>query len=184
MRHIITLAAIFSVLVANSQVINETPSFNQQEDHQLGVAFAITGFSSNFTYYVSPFYAYHVKRHWIAATPFYGRLDALGDQHDIGLGMDYRFYPFKNLNRVRPYLPASLHYTYTIRKRVSRQGILYGIGAGTETELGRNFLLTVDATFSVGQPILITGATEGNTLGSTNQLNFYFLPRISLSYRL
>ena len=170
--------------VALSQEIPPPTGFNHSNDHQVGAALAITSFSSNFTYYASPFYSYHTKRHWIAATPFYGRLDALARQQDIGIGVDYRVYPFKNLSKVRYYAPVGIHYVYTIYKNLSKHGMLYSIGVGSETDLGKNFLLAIDANFGIGQTLEIIGAAEEEALGSTNQLNFYFLPRIRVSYRL
>lgn len=166
------------------QETNEKSSFNQTSEHEVGVGLAITSFSSNFTYYVSPFYAYRTKRHWIAATPFYGRLDALAQQQDIGIGVDYCIYPFKNLSRVRYYIPVGLHYVHTIYKGVRKHGMLYGIGVGSETDLGKKFRLALDANFAMGQTLGITGITQEDPFGSDDQLNFYFLPRIRISYRL
>ena len=170
-------------MAQETSAITEGSLFNQRQDHQVGVGLAITSFSSNFTYFVSGYYAFHYKRHYIAAAPFYGRLDALAQQQDIGLGVNYRVYPFKNLSKVRYYAPIGVHYTYTLYKRVRKHGMLYSIGVGSETDLGKYLLLSIDANFAIGQTLMVTGPVQEAAFGSENQLNYYFLPRIQLSYR-
>ena len=172
-------------LAVGQEEITEVPLFNSTKDHQVGVGFAITSFSSNFTYFVSPYYAFRIKRHWIAATPFYGRLDALSTQQDIAVGFDYRFYPFRNLSRNRYYIPAGVHYTYTWTKNSNRSGLFYTLGAGSEADLGKNFILSLDANFGIGQ-ILNSNITssERRSFGLRNRVDFYFLPTIRIAYRL
>jgi hypothetical protein len=161
----------------------EGPTFNQRQDHQVGVGLAITSFSSSFTYFVSGYYAFHCKRHYVAFAPFYGRLDALAQLQDIGFGINYRVYPFKNLSKVRYYAPTGAHYTYTLYKGIRKHGMFYSVGVGSETDLGKHVLLSIDANFALGQTLTVFGADQEAAFGSKDQLNYYFLPRIQLSYR-
>lgn len=182
------LAMIFSALVTQyvlGQDKEEIPRFNETNNHQLGVGFAVTSFSSNFAYYVTPHYAYRHGRHQISFSPFYGRLDAVPEQQNIGVGFEYRIYPFKNLSKVSYYAPVSMHYTFEWFDSRRDHTLLYGLGAGSETDLGKNFGLSVDIRFALGQTIESNGNELDNAvLGSDLGLNYYFLPTIRLSYNL
>ena len=163
---------------------NEIP-FNQQTEHRIGLGFAITGFHSNFTYFVSPHYAFRYHRHWLGFTPFYGRLDALAKQQDIGVGLDYRLYPFKNLNSTLLYFPVGVHYNYKWTNRSEKTAMLYKVGFGVEALLGKRFALSLDANFGMAQPLTSKLDTpESGSFTFSRKLNFYFLPTIRLSYGL
>jgi hypothetical protein len=160
-------------------------SFNKTIESQLGVGFAIAGFNSNFTYFISPHYAFRYHRHWIGFTPFYGRLDAITTQQDIGVGLDYRLFPFKNENSTLLYFPVGVHYNYKWSKRSQISAVLYKIGFGVNTLLGRGFSLSLDANFGIGQTISskVIGI-ESSSFGSSPSLNYYFVPVFRISYSL
>lgn len=187
-----TLGKLLFVCLALSLVVKsplfgqvEVASFNDKSDSQIGLGVAITGFNSNVSYYVSPYYAFHLHRHWFAFTPFYGNLGGTTGQQDVGVGFDYRIYPFKNLNQTRLYFPLGIHYIYSWSKRSEQNGMFYTAGFGTEADLGKHFLLSVDANVGLGQTLATTAhSAETGTFGSSNPLNFYFLPVIRLSYGL
>ena len=166
----------------NSEAVS---SFNTEVKSQVGLGLAITSFSNNFTYYVSPHYSIRYRRHWFGATPFYGRLDAVATQQDIGVGLNYRLYPFKNLNTTMLYFPAGIHYNYKWRKRSQNQSLLYKVGFGLEAFLGKGFSLSLDANFGIGQTLTSKiEAAESGTFGSGNELNYYFIPVFRVSYQL
>lgn len=182
------LGLIFCVLLNNrcfAQSVVPDTVFNSETKSQVGIGFAISSFSSNFTYYVSPHYAFRYRRHWFGITPFYGRLDALAKQQDIGVGLDYRLYPFKNLNSTMLYFPVGLHYNYKWTNRSQKQALLYKVGFGVEAFLGKGFSLSLDANFGIGQTLSskIT-SVETATFGSQNDLNYYFIPVFRVSYQL
>lgn len=167
------------------QVAEEGIPFNQQTEQRIGVGFAITGFNSNFTYFVSPHYSFRYHRHWFGFTPFYGRLDALATQQDIGVGIDYRLYPFKNLTSTLLYFPVGVHYNYKWTNRSQKTAMFYKAGFGVEAILGKRFSLSLDANFGIGQTLSSTvEATEASIFLSSNNLNFYFIPVIRISYGL
>lgn len=171
--------------LAFAQGETEEIPFNQQVEHRVGVGFAITGFNSNFTYFVAPHYSFRYHRHWFGFTPFYGRLEALAQQQDIGLGLDYRLYPFKNLNATLLYFPVGVHYNYKWTNNSQKTAMIYKAGFGVEAILGKRFALSLDANFGVGQTLTSkVKQTETSAFGSSNQINFYFLPTIRLSYGL
>lgn len=183
------IISICSVLlfskVAFTQVAEEEVPFNQQTEHRLGAGFAITGFNSNFTYFVSPHYSFRYHRHWFGFTPLYGRLDALARQQDVGIGIDYRLYPFKNLNSTLLYFPVGVYYNYKWTNSSQKTAMLYKIGFGAEALLGKRFALSIDANFGVGQTLSSQiETTETSSFGSPSELNFYFLPTIRISYGL
>ncbi len=167
------------------QEIVTTSEFNTENASQVGVGVAITSFSSNFTYFVSPHFGFRHKRHWFGFTPFYGRLDALRQQQDVGLGLDYRLYPFKNQNTTLLYFPIGAHYNYKWTSRSQKQALLYKVGFGLEAFLGKGFSLSLDANFGVGQT-LSSNITNGEsaTFGSQSQLNYHFIPVFRVSYKL
>lgn len=174
-------------LTSNSfgQTEPDTSRFNKQVEHSLGVGFAITGFNSNFTYFVSPHYSFRYHRHWFGFTPFYGRLEAITQQQDIGVGIDYRLYPFKNLNATLLYFPVGAHYNYKWTNNSQKSAMLYKIGFGVEALLGKRFALSLDANFGVGQTLgSELRQTETSTFVSSNPIGFYFLPTIRLSFGL
>lgn len=180
---ICSLLLVSQLTFAQSE-IEEIP-FNQQKEHRIGVGFAITGFNSNFTYFVSPHYSFRYHRHWFGFTPFYGRLDALAQQQDIGVGIDYRLYPFKNLNSTLLYFPVGVHYNYKWTDSSQKTAMFYKAGFGVEALLGKRFAISVDANFGVGQTLTSKiEASESAIFRSGNNLNFYFLPSIRLSYDL
>jgi len=159
--------------------------FNQQTEQTLGVGFAITGFSSNFTYFVSPHYSFRYHRHWFGFTPFYGRLDALANQQDVGFGIDYRLYPFKNLSSTLLYFPVGVHYNYKWTNSSQKTIMFYKAGFGVEAILGKRFSLSLDANFAIGQTLSSKiEVTETSISHSGNNLNFYFIPVIRISYGL
>jgi hypothetical protein len=159
--------------------------FNEQVEHRIGAGFAITGFNSNFTYFVSPHYAFRYHRHLFGLTPFYGRLEAITGQQDIGVGLDYRLYPFKNLNATLLYFPVGVHYNYKWTNRSQKTAMIYKVGFGVEALLGKRFTLSLDANFGVGQTLTANVETTENTsFGTSNSLNYYFLPTIRISYGL
>lgn len=167
------------------QVAEEETPFNQQLEHRVGLGFAITGFSSNFTYFVSPHYSFRYHRHWFGFTPFYGRLDANAKQQDVGIGIDYRLYPFKNLNSTLLYFPIGVHYNHKWTGKSEKTAMFYKAGFGVEALLGKRFALSLDANFAVGQTLSSKIRTaERGSVGSANNLNYYFLPVIRISYRL
>ena len=173
------------IQMACCQEVTQVETFNKTANHQVGVGFAVTSFSSNFAYYVTPHYAYRLGRHQFSFSPFYGRLDAVPEQQNVGVGFEYRIYPFKNLGRVRYYSPLSVHYTYEWINSRRDHTFLYGLGAGAETDLGKNFGLSVDIRFGLGQTIDTNrNESENAVLGSDLGLNYYFLPTIRLSYNL
>ena len=162
----------------------ETP-FNQETEQSLGIGFAITGFSSNFTYFVSPHYSFRHHRHWFGFTPFYGRLDALASQQDIGVGIDYRLYPFKNLSSTLLYFPVGVHYNYKWTNQSEKSGMFYKAGFGLEALLGKQFSLSLDANFGISQTLSSKfKVTEASIFRSSDKLNYYFLPVIRISYSL
>lgn len=171
--------------LAIGQIAEEEIPFNRQIEHRIGLGFAITGFNSNFTYFVSPHYAFRYHRHLFGFTPFYGRLDAIARQQDIGVGIDYRLYPFKNLNSTLLYFPVGVHYNYKWTNRSRKTAMLYKVGFGVEALLGKRFALSLDANFGVGQTLSANVETTENTsFGTSNSLNYYFLPTIRISYGL
>jgi len=177
-----TLIVLFRTDVSGQT--QETP-FNQQTEHRVGVGFAITGFSSNFTYFVSPHYAFRYHRHWFGLTPFYGRLDALANQQDIGVGIDYRLYPFKNWNSTLLYFPVGVHYNYKWTDRGEQTAMFYKAGFGVEAILGKRFSLSLDASFGVGQTLSSKiEVAEAAAFRSSSRLNYYFIPVIRISYGL
>ncbi len=187
MRCLITW--IFSFLIVSnlcfSQVQHEEIPFNQQTSSQVGIGFAITSFSANFTYFVSPHYAFRYHRHWFGITPFYGRLDAIAKQQDIGVGIDYRLYPFKNLNNTMLYFPVGVHYNYKWTNSSKKTGMLYKAGFGLEAFLGKGFSLSLDANFGIGQTLSSKiQAAETATIKKTSDLNYYFVPVFRISYAL
>ncbi|MCB9185684.1 MAG: hypothetical protein H6601_02945 [Flavobacteriales bacterium] len=180
---ICSLLLVSQLTFAQSET-EEIP-FNQQKEHRIGVGFAITGFNSNFTYFVSPHYSFRYHRHWFGFTPFYGRLDALPKQQDIAIGMDYRLYPFKNLNSTLLYFPVGTHYNYKWTDRSQKNAMFYKLGFGVEALLRKHFALSLDASFGVGHVLTSeVQQTESSSFGSANPINFYFLPTIRLSYGL
>ena len=182
---ILTCSLLFFTNLAFAQVSDEETPFNQQLEHRVGVGFAITGFNSNFTYFVSPHYSFRYHRHWFGFTPFYGRLEPIAQQQDIGVGIDYRLYPFKNLNSTLLYFPIGAHYNYKWTNRSQKTTMLYKAGFGVEALLGKRFALSLDANFGVGQTLTSqVQQTESSSFGSSNPINFYFLPTIRLSYGL
>jgi hypothetical protein len=172
-------------LTTLSQEKNGEVPFNQQLEHRVGLGFAITGFNSNFTYFVSPHYSFRYHRHWFGFTPFYGRLDANAKQQDVGIGIDYRLYPFKNLNSTLLYFPLGVHYNHKWTGKSEKTAMFYKAGFGVEALLGKYFALSLDANFAVGQTLSSKIETaERGSFGSINNLNYYFLPVIRISYRL
>jgi hypothetical protein len=168
-----------------AQIAEEETPFNQQTEHRVGLGFAITGFNSNFTYFVSPHYSFRYHRHWFGFTPFYGRLDALATQQDIGVGIDYRLYPFKNLGSTLLYFPVGVHYNYKWSNRSEKTALFYKAGFGVEALLGKHFALSLDANFGIGQTLSSKiETTEVSTFRSNNKLSFYFIPVIRISYGL
>lgn len=162
-----------------------TAPFNEQIDQRAGIGFAITGFNSSFTYFVSPNYSVRYHRHWFGFTPFYGRLDGLPKQQDVGIGIDYRLYPFKNLNSTLLYFPIGAHYNHKWADKSQKDAMLYKAGFGVEALFGKHLAISLDANFGVGQ--ILTSKIQSNeapNLGSSNLMNFYFLPVIRLSYGL
>ena len=184
MKHV-TWAAVLSIslVCAKSAIAQDSiPQFNKTDDHQIGLGFSITSFSSNFAYFVSPFYAYRHARHWIAFSPFYGRLDALPKQQNIGVGLEYRIYPFKNLSRIRYYAPAGIHYTYSWLGNRKKHSLFYTIGVGSDTDLGKHFRLSVDVKFGLGQNVSGSKKAEEQVFGTSTQPDYYFLPTIRIGY--
>lgn len=183
------IISICSLLLCSNlaicQVVETEIPFNQQTEQTLGVGIAITGFSSNFTYFVSPHYSFRYHRHWFGFTPFYGRLDALANQQDIGVGIDYRLYPFKNLTSTLLYFPVGIHYNYKWTNRSEKSLVFYKAGFGVEAILGKRFSLSLDANFAIGQTLSSkTETTEESIHRSSNNLSFYFIPVIRISYSL
>ena len=162
-----------------------TTTFNQQTEHRVGIGFAIAGFNSNFSYFVSPHYSFRYHQHWFGFTPFYGRLDALARQQDVGLGVDYRLYPFKNQNATLLYFPVGVHYNYKWTNNSEKTALFYKVGFGVEALLGKHFALSLDANFGIGQTLSSRfEAAESTAFRSGNELNFYFIPVIRISYGL
>jgi|GEM_PF-933245 len=181
------LALILHLLLksTHAQEIPESADFNQQTEQTLGVGFAITGFSSNFTYFVSPHYSFRYHRHWFGVTPLYGRLDALANQQDIGIGIDYRLYPFKNLTSTLLYFPVGVYYNYKWTNKSEKSGLFYKAGFGVEALLGKQLSLSLDANFGIGQTLSSkVEFTETSIFRANNELNYYFLPVIRISYSL
>lgn len=189
MNYVSSVLTVLVVLImaqlAMGQEVFDEPYYNTTKEHQIGVGFATTSFSGSFSYYVSPYYAFRTSRHTIAFNPFYGRLDPLPRQQDVGVGFEYRIYPFKNLNRIRYYAPLSIHYIYTWLNDRTKHGMFYTLGVGSDTDLGKHFLLSLDVKFGLGQT-LHTSSSGLETLpfDNDNELNFYFLPNIRLAYKL
>lgn len=180
---ICSLLLVSQLTFAQSET-EEIP-FNQQVEHRVGVGFAITGFNSNFTYFVSPHYSFRYHRHWFGFTPFYGRLDALAQQQDIGVGIDYRLYPFKNQNATLLYFPVGAHYNYKWTNSSNKTAMLYKAGFGVEALLGKKFAISLDATVAVGQTLTShSQKVEAATVHSGSPISFYFLPTIRVSYGL
>lgn len=168
-----------------AQTESEEIPFNEQTEHRVGFGFAITGFNSNFTYFVSPNYSFRYHRHWFGFTPFYGRLEPIAQQQDIGVGIDYRLYPFKNESGTLLYFPVGAHYNYKWTNRSQRTAMLYKVGFGVDARLGKKFAISLDANFGVGQTLTSKiQTTEASTFGSADRINFYFLPTIRISYGL
>jgi hypothetical protein len=187
MRYWIILICSFLLFfnLAFGQIGETETSFNQQTEQTLGVGFAITGFSSNFTYFVSPHYSFRYHRHWFGFTPFYGRLDALPNQQDIGVGIDYRLYPFKNLSSTLLYFPVGVHYNYKWTNQSKKSGMFYKAGFGVEALLGKQFSISLDANFGISQTLSSkVKVTEASIFRSSDKLNYYFLPVIRIGYIL
>ncbi len=183
---ILTLLFCVVLRISGSCQDNETVSlFNLETKNQVGIGFAITGFNSNFTYFISPHYAFRYHRHWFGFTPFYGRLDALASQQDIGVGLDYRLFPFKNENTTLLYFPVGVHYNHKWSKRSQKTALLYKVGFGVNTFLGKGFSLSLDANFGIGQTLSSKlMSAESGSLGSSTALNYYFIPVFRISYNL
>ena len=182
---LLLIFTFFVCAIAYCQSSEKVIEFNTESKSQVGIGLAITSFSSNFTYFVSPHYAYRYHQHWFGITPFYGRLDALATQQDIGLGLDYRLYPFKNLNTTMLYFPIGVHYNYKWKKRSQNQYLVYKVGFGLEAFLGKGFSLSLDANFGIGHTLTSkTDAGETATFGSDNDINYYFIPVFRLSHQL
>ncbi|MDA9121050.1 hypothetical protein N9J52_03340 [Flavobacteriales bacterium] len=176
---------LLSINLTFGQVGEEEIPFNQQTKQTLGVGFAITGFGSNFTYFVSPSYSFCYHRHWFGFTPFYGRLDALANQQGIGIGIDYRLYPFKNLTSTLLYFPVGIHYNYKWTNKSEKSDLFYKAGFGVEVILGKQFSLSLDANFGISQTLSSkVEVTEGSIFRSSEKPNYYFLPVIRISYSL
>lgn len=159
--------------------------FNQQTEHRVGIGFATTGFSSNFSYFVSPHYSFRYHRHWFGFTPFYGRLDGVASQQDIGFGIDYRLYPFKNLSSTLLYFPVGVHYNYKWSNKSDMTAMFYKAGFGVEALLGKHFAVSLDVCFAVGQPLSSKiQPSEHGTFHSNSRPEYYFLPTIRISYGL
>ena len=187
MRYLLfySFAFLFYENLAVAQVSEPEISFNQQIEHRVGVGFAITGFNSNFSYFVSPHYSFRYHRHWFGFTPFYGRFDALARQQDVGVGVDYRLYPFKNQNATLLYFPVGVHYNYKWTNNSEKTALFYKVGFGVEALLGKHFALSLDANFGIGQTLSSRfEAAESTAFRSGNELNFYFIPVIRISYGL
>lgn len=166
-----------------AQSETEEIPFNQQVEHRVGVGFAITGFNSNFTYFISPHYSFRYHRHWFGFTPFYGRLDALSKQQDIGVGIDYRLYPFKNLNATLLYFPVGAHYNYKWTNSSNKTAMLYKAGFGVEALLGKKFAISLDANFALGQTLSSHTDHQENPIPySSSNLQYYFMPVLRISY--
>jgi len=188
MKNVVLFAGLTSFCLSAEtfgQTVEVTTPFNQQMEHRVGIGFATTGFSSNFSYFVSPHYSFRYHRHWFGFTPFYGRLDGVANQQDIGVGIDYRLYPFKNLASTLLYFPVGVHYNYKWSDKSEKTAMFYKAGFGVEALLGKHFALSLDVCFAIGQPLSSKiQQTEHGTFRSGNDLNYYFLPTIRLSYRL
>ncbi|MFC2176130.1 hypothetical protein ACFLR1_04085, partial [Bacteroidota bacterium] len=106
-------------------------------------------------------------------------------QQDVGVGLDYRLYPFKNLSNTHLYFPVGVHYNYKWAKQSSKSAMLYKVGFGIEAFLGKGFSLSLDANFGLGH-ILATNnkSSETHTFNAANKLNYYFVPVIRISYQL
>lgn len=180
---LIFVLSLLAARLAGQESGVELP-FNQQKEHRVGLGFAVTGFGSNFAYFVSPHYAYRYQRHLLGFTPFYGNLEGLRKHHDMGIGLDYRLYPFKNLNTILLYFPVGLHYNYGWSETTERSALLYKVGFGVETLVGKRWALSLDANFGIGQAL---GSKHDNTetigFGTPQGLDYYFLPIIRISYR-
>ena len=184
-RSIVVICSIFFSEIVLGQTPDTLIGFSDRSEHRIGLGFAITGFHSNFTYFVSPHYTFRYHRHWFGFTPFYGRLDALAKQQDVGVGLDYRLYPFKNLNSTLLYFPVGVHYNYKWTNRSQKTAMLYKVGFGVEALLGKRFALSLDANFGMAQPLTSKLETpESGSFTFSRKLNFYFLPTIRLSYGL
>ena len=178
----------FSMLLSSvvfGQTDDDSVPFNMQKQHQVGIGFASTGFSSNFSYFASPHYAFRYHRHWFGFTPFYGRLDGLAQQQDVGVGVDYRLYPFKNLSTTLLYFPVGVHYNYKWTDRSERTAMYYKAGFGVETILGKRFSISLDANVGLGQTLSSkVEVSESAAFRSVSSLTFYFIPVIRISYGL
>lgn len=183
----LAMTAVFLTIQVQgfAQMESEEIPFNQQTEHRVGLGFAITGFNSNFSYFVSPHYSFRYHRHWFGFTPFYGRLDALAQQQDVGVGLDYRLYPFKNLGSTLLYFPVGVHYNHKWSNKSETTAMFYKAGFGVEAILGKRFALSLDANFGIGQTLSSRiETTEIGTFRSNQNLSFYFIPVIRISYGL
>lgn len=170
---------------ALGQVTEEETPFNQQTQQSIGIGFAITGFSANFTYFVSPHYAFRYHRHWFGLTPFYGRLDALTNQQDLGVGVDYRLYPFKNLGTTLLYFPVGFHFNYKWTSSSEQTAMFYKVGFGVEAILGKRFSLSLDTNLGLGQSLNSkTQSSEETLIYTPAKLRYYFSPIFRISYQL
>ncbi len=176
--------ALFSAQLCAQQTGVEQ-AFNEQTEHSLGFGLAITGFNSQFAYFVSPHYALRYHRHYLAFSPFYGNFSGIRKHHDVGFGLDYRLYPFKNLSEIVLYFPLGIHYNFKWSEESEKSALLYKVGFGAETLLGKHFALSLDANFGIGQYLgSKSSSTELGSFGSAQSLSYYFLPIIRVSYRL
>ncbi|MCF8459456.1 MAG: hypothetical protein K9G46_01930 [Flavobacteriales bacterium] len=177
--------SLLSTIAIRAQETSTEPTFNEQIQHQLGVGFAITGFHSSFSYFVSPHYSVRYHRHWFGFTPFYGRLDDGVNQQDLGIGLDYRLYPFKNLNSTQLYFPLGLYYNYKWSEQSQKSALIYKVGFGVDNQLGKHFSVSLDTNFGIGQTFYSNIETsESASFGPSKDLNFYFLPVIRIAYNL
>lgn len=177
--------SFFSIGLLKAQDSELELSFNEQKEHRVGLGIGIGGFGSNFAYFLSPHYAFRYHRHYFGFTPYYGNLSGLRKHQDVGVGLDYRLYPFKNRNATLLYFPVGVHFQYEWAKKSEKSAFVYKVGFGVETLLGKRFALSLDANFGIGQSLHAKqSVSETGTFGTSNRLSYYFLPVIRVSYRL
>lgn len=174
------------VLVAQTNVIaqvEEGQGFNQERKHGISLGFSITSFSKNLTYQVSPAYHFRAGRHEFMFNPFIGRLDAIDGQFDVGVGLNYRLFPFKNGSDIRLFMQTGADYVFQENKTRSVQSFLYRVGPGVEAGLSEKLKIGVNVDLGVLDEV--NAESKDSELVSSNvtrDLQIVFLPFIWMTY--
>lgn len=157
--------------------------FNQQRKHSISLGFSITSFSNDMTYMFTPAYHFRTGRHQFMLCLNAGRSEALQGQTDIGPGLRYRLYPFKNKRDIRLFAQAGADYLFQDNKVRSARSILYHVGPGVEADLTEK--LSIGANVDIGIATEIKAHSKNTELisaGANRDPRLLLLPYIRLTY--